>query len=224
MSNLLLRLTLAVALILPGGLFVSSAAFAHGGVSLEEDRCVMRLGEPGGPPQRGRFVAHMAGYQPDNRMSEVFCEDVPVVGHAVFVVDLLSPELRDMPIEFRILKDANQLGYQARYDGLGGWDDIQNATLYRVAPRTYERGSLMAEYSFDEKGVYIGLVSALGEDGRPKYVSVFPFGVGVVSASSYSTPVVATILLGLILAGLGWRAVSKSRQRAAEEAKATSST
>lgn len=223
MSNLLLRLALAVAVILPGGLFVSTTASAHGGVSLDDDRCVMRLSEPGAPPRRGRFVAHMAGYQPDTRMSGVFCEDVPVVGHAIFVVDLLSRELRDMPIEFRILKDTNQLGYQARYDGLGSWDEIQNATVYRLAPHRYERGSLMAEYTFDDEGVYIGLVSALGEDGRPKYVSVFPFGVGVVSASSYSTPIVATLLLGLVLVGLGWRAVRKSRQRAEEEAETASS-
>lgn len=222
MSNLLKRLAASATLILSGVLFGPATVFAHGGVSVEDDRCVMRLGEPGTMPQRGRFVAHMAGYQPNTRMSEVFCEDVPVVGHAIFVVDLLSPELRDMPIEFRILKDANNLGYQAQYDGLGSWEEIQNATLYRLEPRGYERGSLMAQYTFNEQGIYIGLVSALGEDGKPRYVSVFPFGVGVVSATSYSTPLVATILLGLILVGLGWRAVNKSRQRAEEEAKTTS--
>ncbi|MGH8611343.1 MAG: hypothetical protein ACREYF_04640 [Gammaproteobacteria bacterium] len=54
-------------------LLVNATAWAHGGVSIEEDKCVLKI---------GTFLMHFTGYQPESRGSEEFCEDIPNTGHA----------------------------------------------------------------------------------------------------------------------------------------------
>ncbi|MGH8645665.1 MAG: hypothetical protein ACREX4_14860 [Gammaproteobacteria bacterium] len=66
-------------------LLVNATAWAHGGVSIEEDKCVLKI---------GNYLAHFADYQPESRGSEEFCEDIPSTGHAIIVMDFVDPQLR----------------------------------------------------------------------------------------------------------------------------------
>src|SRR3990167_8180724 len=50
----------------------SGVAMAHGGVSMEEDLCVMKL---------GTYRSHFTGYQPEKRSTQEFCEDIPEIGN-----------------------------------------------------------------------------------------------------------------------------------------------
>jgi hypothetical protein len=87
-------------------LFCGDKVGAHGGVVFDEDLCVIEI---------GLFKAHFTIYQPESRASEEFCEDVPDVSNSVFVMDYMHDSLREVPVDFRIIKDVqNRTLYAAR--------------------------------------------------------------------------------------------------------------
>lgn len=152
------------------GLLVSQA-LAHGGVSSEGNKCVMKIGP---------YQLSFTGYQPENSI-EKFCDDIPQIGRTVIVLDVEqgsagsgavgganSNDLRDMAIDLRILKNVGQ----ARDE-----DDQDKNTVVYMAPKKYPTGTLHWEHNFNEKGNFIGLVTATNEHGQV-FVSRFPFAVG----------------------------------------------
>ena len=68
--------------------------WAHGGLSMEQDMCKLTVGP---------YMMHFAGYQEDAQRTE-FCEDIPHKGPTIVVLDMVDPALRDMPVEFRIVR------------------------------------------------------------------------------------------------------------------------
>jgi len=196
------------ALMLSFATVLSSAnnAWAHGGVSVEEDKCVIRIGP---------FIAHFTGYQPEARATQEFCEDIPVVGKAIFVVDYISDDLRTMEIEFRILKDVKALGVTAKYEQLGSEQEIDAATIHKAAPAIYPRGTINVTYPFDIKGQYIGLVRARHPGSGSEYISVFPFYVGYFHWMRYVFIIGGILLLsGILFAIFMARAMSENQQKA----------
>ncbi len=165
------RLAWGLILLLP-----SLQVFAHGGVSLEEDVCVLRI---------GKYRAHFTGYQTERRATQEFCEDIPELGRAIMVIDFIDEDLRLMEVEFRILRDVAQLGNNARYEQLGSPADIEKATLLLREASQYPRGTIHVEQQFPESGRFIGLVSARHPVSGERSVSVFPFSVGVRSYWKY---------------------------------------
>ncbi|WP_293396875.1 hypothetical protein [Nevskia sp.] len=137
------------------GLALSGAAQAHGGLAIDSDMCKLRLGP---------FNMHFTGYQPEINGNREFCEDIPKLGHTIVVMDAIEPELREMPIEVRIIRDT---GDESRLDAV---------TVVHLPPKTYMSGSVPFEYSFTTPGKFVGLVTA-GDQGQ--YVSRFPFSVGI---------------------------------------------
>jgi hypothetical protein len=130
-------------------------AHAHGGLSMEEDTCKLRV---------GRYFMHFVGYQPESpRGPKEFCEDIPETGHTVVVLDYLSDELRDMPAEVRIVRDTGSL------------TDLDAITVLHLPPKLYPSGSLNFEMDFKEPGRFVGLV-IVGE--RERSSTQFPFSVG----------------------------------------------
>ncbi len=156
-------------------------AYAHGGVSLDQGQCIMKIG-----PDTMSFT----GYQP-LKSREQFCDDIPDVGPTIIVLDAQQDELRDMALEIRILRNVGQK------------DDSENMeqnTEYYVPPKKYKTGTLNFEYNFKEKGNFIGLVKARSDDGAKDYVSRFPFAVGETANKNLLT---ALVLGGAGLAGFG---------------------
>ena len=146
-------------------------AFAHGGLSMDEDTCKLRVGP---------YLMHFVGYQPDSASGpKEFCEDIPETGRTIVVLDYLNDELRDLPTEVRIIRDT---GSDAAAD---------NVTLLHLPPKVYPTGSLNFEMNFPESGKFVGLVSVGGAD---KLVSRFPFSVG------RRRPWLHLLLPGLLLA------------------------
>ena len=138
---------------------VSGEAYAHGGVSLNEGQCIMKIG-----PDTMSFT----GYQPI-KSRETFCDDIPDVGPTIIVLDAQQDELRDMALDIRVLRNVGQKDDKENMDA--------NTEVY-VAPRKYKTGTLNFEYNFKDKGNFIGLVTAKSDDGSKIYVSRFPFAVG----------------------------------------------
>lgn len=173
-----------------------SLAQAHGGVSMEDDVCLMRI---------GAMRAHVAGYQPEHRATQEFCEDIPEVGRAILVIDFTDPVLRESKIEFRILRDTQALGAKARYEDLGDAARIEADTLMKLPASTYPRGTVTVDHRFTEAGWHVGVLTATDARTGQAVHSVFPFRVGVRSYAKYILPFVGIIALGLLIQRLSSR-------------------
>jgi hypothetical protein len=169
---------------------LTSAAHAHGGVSMLYKRCVLRIGPD---------LMFYTGYQPQNSREE-FCDDIPSTGQTVVTLDMQDSELRDMTTEVRIVKD---LGTHARVNGLPVLTDAELAspevldpvTITYMAPHKYPTGTLTFEHTFRENGKFIGIVTVKNAHGQT-YVSQFPFSVGQTLGSSvllYSLMLLAAV-------------------------------
>lgn len=166
-------------------MMASGVAVAHGGVSMEEDLCVMKLGP---------YRSHFTGYQPEKRSTQEFCEDIPEIGNVVLVMDFMSDELRSMKTDFRIIKDVKDIGISATYDDLGTKEEIENNTVFYESPKEYPHGTLNVSYKFDGPGNFIGLVESTTEGGG-SHISVFPFSVGKKNNVGYLFGFLAAVLI-----------------------------
>ena len=147
----LLALFICIVLI---GLLRPSASFAHGGLSMDEDMCRLRVGP---------YNIHFVGYQPERSAEKEFCEDIPETGPTIVVLDYIEQELRAFTTEVRIIRDT------------GSEADLEAITVLHMPPRVYPAGSLHFEHRFDEPGKFVGLVTVTGEKTM---VARFPFSVG----------------------------------------------
>ena len=143
--------------------------YAHGGVVMEDDQCVIDI---------GLFRAHFTIYQPKTQASEEFCEDVPDLGEAIFAMDYLHDSLRQLPVDFRIVRDVNDSRSYASWEDIEAISDLDEITLYYQAAQTKPSGSLTAKYHFEEKGWYIGIVTTRQTGSDKIYRAVFGFHVG----------------------------------------------
>jgi hypothetical protein len=168
---------------------LTSAAYAHGGVGMQDNRCVLRIGPD---------LMFFTGYQPQNSREE-FCDDIPTVGQTVVALDMQDTELRNMLTEIRIIRDD---GTHTRMNGLPFLSDaelsskevLDPVTITYLPPKKYPTGTLTFEHTFPEVGKFIGIVSVQNEHGQT-YVSQFPFAVGQPLGKSL-------VLYGLMIAGL----------------------
>lgn len=144
-------------------------ATAHGGVSFDDDVCKLNI---------GFLEAHFTVYQTQSSASEEFCEDIPEVTSSVFVLDYLHDFLKEMPVDFRIVKDTHDFGIFAKWEDIAGLDDIESDTVFYQQPVTRADGLLTVEYEFQEAGGYIGIVNAAHPVQDKTYHAVFFFQVG----------------------------------------------
>ncbi|QMU61793.1 MAG: hypothetical protein GKR92_08820 [Gammaproteobacteria bacterium] len=147
----------------------SAGVGAHGGVFLEQDVCIIEI---------DFYKAHFTIYQPQISKHEQFCEDIPEIGESTFVMEYLHDGLRDMQVDFRIIKDTQKLGRFAKLEDIEKLEDIQQQTIFYQAPTFNIDGVYLAQYDFTEKEYYIGIVTAKYPDQEKIYTAVFPFQVG----------------------------------------------
>jgi len=160
---------------------LTSSAYAHGGVGMVDNRCVLRI---------GKNIMFFTGYQPQNSRGE-FCDDMQ------------ETELRDMLTEIRIIKDD---GTHTQLNGLpvlspeelankGALDPV---TINYLPPKKYPTGTLTFQHTFPENGKIIGIVTVRNEHDQT-FVSQFPFAVG--------EPIGKSLALYGLLAVLGLGAI-----------------
>jgi hypothetical protein len=130
---------------------VPSVCSGHGGVSLENDLCILRVGP---------YTMHFTGYQPQVAPEVEFCEDITYTGPTLIVLDYLDSALRQLPVETRIIRDT------------GDESDLARITVYHQPATLHPRGTFVIEHTFPEPGQFVGIVT-VGE-----HVSRFPFAVG----------------------------------------------
>ena len=144
-------------------------ATAHGGVGMEDDVCVIKI---------GFLEAHFTGYQPKTYGSQEFCEDIPEVASSVFVIDYLHDFLKEMQVDFRIIRDVNNFGIFANWDDITDLEDIEQDTVFYLPPVKRSDGVLTVNYDFQQAGGYIGIVTAVHPEKEKIFHAVFYFHVG----------------------------------------------
>lgn len=147
----------------------ATSALAHGGVAFEEDRCVINI---------DFLTAHFAIYQPQISRSEEFCEEIPAVSDTVFVMEYLHDFLREMPLDFRIIRDEQDFGIYARWEDVQTIPDLNAVTAFYQPSMIRPGGELRVNYAFEQKGRYIGIVTAQHPREDVLYNAVFYFQVG----------------------------------------------
>jgi hypothetical protein len=176
-----------------------ASTLAGGGLVLEGDVCIIRI---------DFYSAHFTAYQPDTSGNEQFCRDLPETGETIFVLDYLHQSLKEVPVDFRIIRDITGLGRFVKLKHVEEIEDIEQHTVFYQPPVIRPDASFKIEYDFTEKGEYIGIVSAGHPSNDTIYTAVFPFEVGG-SNFAYLAPLL------LLLAGITFiigRRFSKSRQ------------
>ncbi|MCG8415351.1 MAG: hypothetical protein MI746_14125 [Pseudomonadales bacterium] len=178
-------------------LLVVNRAQAHGGVAFEDDLCVINI---------NFMQAHFTVFQPQTSQTEEFCEDIPEVTSSVFVMEYLHDLLTEMSIDFRIVKDVNEVGRYASWEDIEAIEDLDAATVYYQPAAIEEGGFYRASYTFEEKGTYIGVVTAEHPSEDRNYNAVFYFRVGGRDLGTLPIFVALALLLqlGYWLSNGGW--------------------
>lgn len=156
--------SLAVLLGLAGG-----SVHGHGSVVEDGDLCLLEL---------GFYSAHFTIYQPLVSGHREFCEDIPAVSDSIFIMEFEHQSLRQVPVEFRIVRDRQERGRFVRWEQVAAMEDLDAETVYYQAPAVYPYGVLTLRHEFLEAGDYIGVVSAGHPTEALEYHAVFPFHVG----------------------------------------------
>ena len=144
------------------------ALLAHGSVTPEGDLCIIRI---------GFYTAHFKVFQPQSSRDREYCEDLPNTGESVFVMDYVHKGLADVPIEFRIIRDATGLGRFAKLDDVLALGDLAPLTVFHQSP-VREPGVFTVLHTFPENGAFLGIVSVRHPETSELYQAVFPFSVG----------------------------------------------
>ena len=144
-------------------------ALAGGGLILRDDVCIITI---------DFYEAHFTAYQPDTSGNEEFCRDLPNTGETIFVLDYLHKSLKEVPVDFRIIRDVTGLGQFARWEDVQQIEGIEKHTVFYRPPVVESGGSYRVQHDFEEKGDYIGIVTAGHPTNDKLYNAVFPFSVG----------------------------------------------
>src|ERR687895_2108729 len=104
-------------------LFANTAVYAHGGVSIEFDTCVLQIGS---------YRMHLTGYQPETSGGEEFCEDIPAAGNAIIVLDYVDDPLRDMVAGVHVIEKDSWTAAQSTAG------DNEAKAILEIPPKLYE--------------------------------------------------------------------------------------
>lgn len=168
---------------------IALPVFAGGGVILQDDVCKIKI---------GFYEAHFTAYQPDTSGNKQFCEDLPDIGQTIFVLDYLHDSMKEVPIDFRIIRDVTELGQFVRPEDIEALGDLAKYTIYYHAPTIETDASLTVEPLLPAEGKYIGIVTAGHPTNDNIYTAVFPFEVGAIDIS-YIFPLLAFLAPALFI-------------------------
>ena len=166
-------------------LLASPRGEAGGGLVLQDDACILRI---------DFYSAHLTAYQPATSGNEQFCEKLPDTGSTIFVLDYLHPSLKEVPVDFRIIRDVTGQGRFVKLSNVEALGDLEPHSLFYRPPEVRSDASLKVEFEFREKGLYVGVVSAGHPSNDSTYTAVFPIEVG---APKLGFPLVALLVLAV---------------------------
>jgi hypothetical protein len=115
------------------------------------------------------------------------------------VLEYLHDSLRQVPIEFRIIRNTSRLGRFIKWQDIEQMTDLTELTVFyqRISPQL--DGVLTVLHEFREPGSYVGIVSAPHPGNDNIYHAVFPFQVGSPLLPGWAWPAAALTLLVVAL-------------------------
>lgn len=143
-------------------------AKASGAMVQQEDGCIIHI---------DFYSARFAAYQPVSSGSKEFCQTLPNTGKTIFVLDYLHQSMKEVPVDFRIIRDVTGQGSFVRLKHVMEIEDIERHTVFYQAATIEADASLQIEYDFKDPGSYIGIVSAGHPSNNSIYTAVFPLQV-----------------------------------------------
>jgi hypothetical protein len=105
-------------------------SWAHGSVAESKEGCVITF---------DFYSAHFNVFQPQTRQHTAFCEDLPDVTETLFVLEYLHDSLREVPVEFRILRNTSPLGRFVRWEHLQAMGDLDASDGVPATRRAADR-------------------------------------------------------------------------------------
>jgi len=160
-------------------------ALAGGGLVIEDDMCLIRI---------DFYSAHFTAYQPNSSGNTQFCQDFPDTGETIIVLDYLHQSLKEVPVDFRIIRNVTGQGSYVKLKHINAIKDIEQHTVFYQPPVIRSDASLKIEYTFIDDGSYIGIVNAGHPSTDTIYTAVFPFEVG---GTNYGYPLVLVLVLAV---------------------------
>ena len=118
-------------------LFFASHAWAHDGVALEKDSCIVNAGP---------YAVHFSAYQRYGKEQEA-CDDIIKTGATVFGLTPVASDARDFALGLKLL-------------------DHQGATVFEVEPKVNSNGILTVERDVPIAGKYRVVVTVRDMIGR----------------------------------------------------------
>ena len=144
---------------------------------LDKNFCILKIGP---------YCMHLTGYQPAITGEKETCAEVPGTGRTVLVLDYIEGELRSLPVEVWVIRDT------------GSEQDLQAITVLHLPPKVYPGGFISFEYSFDQPGKFIGLVTV---GGTQEHVARFPISIGESTVVSHFMHYIMVIIPLTAIAG-----------------------
>ncbi|WP_339858400.1 hypothetical protein [Pseudohongiella acticola] len=180
---------------LPG---TSRPAYGHGSVVDEGDACVIQF---------GFYSAHFSIFQPGTSDHDNFCEDIPNAGDSVFIMEYRHDSMRQVPLEFRIMRNNSELGRFIRWQDIDAMpaSELSADTVFLESLPPQPDGVARVMHRFDSTGDYIGIVSIPHPSEDILYHAVFPFRVGASAWSNWPW--------GLPVLALLWFVIRRARNR-----------
>lgn len=139
----------------------------------------------------GADAVQMWGYLPD-APSHQYCEEIPAAGPAILTFDLLTPALRELPIEVRIVR--------APITPINDDTDLAPIAVAHLDARLYPAGVITVSHDFTESGVYLALVTSLEPSTGERKTARFSFNVGRSWVSFLPILLGAVFIAGLVAA------------------------
>ncbi len=79
--------------------FCAPSLYAHGGRTIDQDRCVFRT---------GGMLMHFTAYQPSTSVKDELCRDLPSTNSTIVIIDLVDEALRNIPINIVVKSEAEE--------------------------------------------------------------------------------------------------------------------
>ena len=130
------------------------------------------------------------------RASEQFCQTLPDLGETVFVLDYLHGAMKEVPIDFRIIRNVTGQGRFTNLDHVESIRDLEAVTVYHHAAAV-QPDVFTITHEFEEPGEFVGIVTVQRPDGRGVYSAVFPFEAGYTGLGYWPWVIGGLILLQL---------------------------
>jgi len=158
---------------------------AHGKVAMDDDSCMRRIGEN---------MIHLSAYQPQVDEEGHYCIDIPRAGHTIFVIDLVDPSLRDMPIGMKVIKGSKA---------------DEGETVTHIRPTLYQDGVISTQSVLDQ-GKYLIQITA---EGVPPLHYEYHLRVEMINYAEVFRATIGPAVGLLLTAILGYKLIRSRRFR-----------